>query len=85
MLTVDNALKADKTYVRPISEYCSAYHLEWSKHTIDLIEEVKKNVIRIILSAPWAFSITTGRTVLFLLTLETRRYFSASQICAQKS
>ena len=83
-LTVDDALKAYKTYVRPILEYCSALYLECTRHTIDIIEKVQNKAIRIIVSAPREFSITTGRTLLNLPTLKTRRFFLFHKFVHQK-
>jgi exonuclease III len=74
-LNVEQAIKIFQTIIRPIMEYCSSLLLNTSVLNIRQIELTQNRAIRIILSAPRIFSVTTGRTLLNLPTLKSRRQY----------
>ena len=74
-MNVEESLKTYKIIVRPILEYCSAIYLDTIQKVTETIEKVQNKAIRIIVSAPKKFSITTGRVLLNLPTLQSRRQY----------
>ena len=74
-MNVEESLKTYKTIVRPILEYCSAIYLDTTQKVTGTIEKVQNRAIRIIVSAPKKFSVTTGRLLLNLPTLLSRRQY----------
>jgi hypothetical protein len=74
-LNVDEALRTYSTIVRPCLEYCPSLLLNISQRNSNLVEGIQNRAIRIILSAPRKFSITSGRLLLNLPTLSSRREY----------
>lgn len=74
-LNLEQTLCTYSTIIRPILEYCSSIILDTSKKNSYALEMVQNRAIRLILNAPRRFSITTGRTLLNLPTLESRRSY----------
>jgi hypothetical protein len=74
-MTVENSLKTYKSLIRPIVEYCSSLYLDGLAKNSDTLEKVQNKAIRIITSAPKQFSVTSGRLLLNLHTLHSRRNF----------
>jgi len=74
-MTVENSLKTYKSLIRPIVEYCSSLYLDGLAKHSDTLEKVQNKAIRIITSAPKQFSVTSGRLLLNLHTLHSRRNF----------
>ena len=65
----EESLKTYKIIVRPILEYCSAFYLDTTQNVTETIEKVRNKAIRIIVS------VTTGRSLLNLPTLQSRRQY----------
>jgi len=74
-MTVENSLKTYKSLIRPIVEYCSSLYLDGLAKKSETLEKVQNKAIRIITSAPKQFSVTSGRLLLNLHTLHSRRNF----------
>ena len=74
-MNVEDSLKTYKILIRPILEYCSAIYLDATQKVTETIEKVQNKAIRIIVSAPKKFSVTTGRSLLNLPTLQSRRQY----------
>ena len=72
-LNVEQRLKVYTSVIRPHLEYCSSLLLGCSQKLSCAIESVQNRAIRIILSAPKRFSVTAGRLLLNLPTLNSRR------------
>ena len=53
----------------------SAIYLDSTQKVTETIEKVQNKAIRIIVSAPKKFSVTTGRSLLNLPTLQSRRLY----------
>ena len=73
-MNIEEKLKTYKILVRPILEYCSAIYLETAQKTTDTTQTVQNKAIRIIISAPRKFPVTTGRTLLNLSKLHSKEY-----------
>lgn len=74
-LNVEQARLAYTSIVRPVLEYCSSLFLNTSQRNILALERVQNRAIRIILTAPVKFSVTSGRILLNLPTLISRRKY----------
>ena len=74
-MNVEQALTAYKTTIRPILEYCFSIYMLNSQKNSNALEKVQNKAIRVILSAPSRFSVTTGRLLLNLHTLTSRRNY----------
>jgi hypothetical protein len=74
-LNVEQAKLTYTSIVRPILEYCSSLFLTTSQKNASSLERVQNRAIRIILSAPRSFSVTSGRALLNLPTLASRRKY----------
>ena len=75
MMNVAESLETYKIIVRPILEYCSAIYLDTIQKVTETIEKVQNKAIRIIVSAPKKFSITTGRVLLNISPQQSRRQY----------
>jgi hypothetical protein len=74
-LNVEQALKAYTAIVRPSLEYCPSILLDTTQKNLALLEGAQNRAIRIIVSAPRQFSVTSGRLLLNLPTLASRRRY----------
>ena len=74
-------LKAYKTYVRPILEYCSSLFVDSSKKISDMLESCQNRAIRIVFGVFGNFSVTAGRGELGLPTLFERRIRGFTSLC----
>ena len=74
-MNVEDSLETYKILIWPILEYCSAIYLDATQKVTETIEKVQNKAIRIIVSAPKKFSVTTGRSLLNLPTLQSRRQY----------
>ena len=74
-LNVEQALQTYKSIIKPHLEYCPSLLLNLCSKYSNQLEQVQNNAIRLILKAPSKFSVTTGRQLLNLHTLKSRRYF----------
>ena len=64
-----------KILIRPILKYCSRIYLDAAQKVTETIEKAQNKAIRIIVSAPKKFPVTTGRSLLNLPTLKSRRQY----------
>ena len=83
-LNVEQAIALFKSIVRPTLEYCPSLLLHISSKNSQQIEKIQNRAIRIILSAPKKFSITTGRALLNLPTLKSRRQYLFNKFIKKK-
>ena len=74
-LNIEQARLAYTSIVRPALEYCSSLILNTSQSNRLSLERIQNRAIRIIMSAPFNFSVTTGRRLLNLPTLTSRRNY----------
>jgi hypothetical protein len=74
-LNVEQLLQTYTLLIRPRLEYCSSILLACTQKNSNVLENVQNRAIRIILSAPKKFSVTTGRLLLNLPTLSSRRLY----------
>ena len=71
-MNVAESLKTYKFIVRPILDYCSAIYLV---DVTETKENIKNKAIRIIVFSPKRFYVTTGRSLLNLPTIQSRRQY----------
>ena len=74
-LQLIDALHIYLTIIRPRLEYCSLLLTSIATQDSNLLEKCQNRAIRIILQAPYDFSMTTGRLMLNIHTLCSRRKF----------
>lgn len=72
-LDTDQAALTYKSIIRPVLEYCPSLLLILSTQSERKLERSQNIAIRIILRAPRQFSITSGRLILNIPTLRSRR------------
>ena len=75
-MNVEDSLITYEISIRPILEYCSAIYLDATQKVTETIEKVQNKAIRNIVSAPKKFSVTTGRSLLNLPTLQSSICFT---------
>ena len=84
VLNIEQSVKVYTSIIRPILEYCSSILLNVTLKLSNMLERTQNRAIRIILSAPRKFSVTTGRLLVNLHTLKSRREYLFSRFVQTK-
>ena len=84
-LNREQAVTVYKSTIRPVLEYCSSLFLVIQAQYSSKLERSQNIAIRVIIRAPRQFSVTTGRLLLDIPSLHSRRQFSFHKLITKKA